>query len=253
VAGDYVSRWDSFEEPVPISLEADMARDMGVELGDRLRFDIQGIPMEVRISSLRSVDWTELRPNFFATFPLGVLDGAPQWWISITRSPDDATTAKVQSALFERYPNISAVDLNIVLDALESVLGRINFAIQFMGFFTAATGVIILINALATSRQSRIRESVLLRTIGASARQIRSIMAIEYAMIGAIAGIVGIGLAIVAAASLGIWVFKVDFVVPWLQICGALGFVISLAVLTGMAGSRGIATHPPLEVLRKEG
>jgi putative ABC transport system permease protein len=139
-----------------------------------------------------------------------------------------------------------------VLDALQSVFGRINFAIQFMGFFTAATGVIILINALSTSRQSRIGESVLLRTIGASASQIRSIMAIEYGLIGAIAGTVGIGLALVAAASLGIWVFKVEFVLPWLQIASAFAFVVLLALITGMAGSRGIATHPPLAILRKE-
>jgi len=252
VDGSYVAQWDSMQEPVPISLEADIARDMGVSVGDLLRYDIQGIPLEVKVSSLRRVDWTELRPNFFATFPLGVLEGAPQWWIAVTRSPDRETTASLQSALFKKFPNVSAVDLNVVLDALQSVFGRINFAIQFMGFFTAATGVIILINALSTSRQSRIGESVLLRTIGASASQIRSIMAIEYGLIGAIAGTVGIGLALVAAASLGIWVFKVEFVLPWLQIASAFAFVVLLALITGMAGSRGIATHPPLAILRKE-
>lgn len=252
IAGDYVSQWDSFEEPVPVSIEDDMARDMGVKVGDRLRYDIQGIPMEVTVSSLRRVDWTELRPNFFATFPLGVLEGAPQWWIAVTRTPDRATTAALQSALFKQFPNVSAVDLNVVLDALQTVFGRINFAIQFMGLFTAATGVIILFNALATSRQSRIRESVLLRTIGASASQIRSIMAIEYGLIGAISGIVGISLAIIAAGALGVWVFKVDFTVPWLQIAAAFISVVLLALITGMAGSRGIAQYPPLVILRSE-
>lgn len=252
VDGEYVGQWHSFAEPVPISLEADIARDMGVKVGDLVSYDIQGIPMEVKVSSLRRVDWTELRPNFFATFPLGVLEGAPQWWIAVTRSPDPETTARLQSALFKKYPNVSAVDLNVVLDALQSVFGRINFAIQFMGFFTAATGVIILINALSTSRQSRIRESVLLRTMGASASQIRRIMAIEYGMIGAIAGTVGIGLALAAASALGTLVFKVDFTVPWLQITSAFVFVVLLALITGMAGSRGIATHSPLAILRKE-
>lgn len=251
-AGDYVGRWDSYEEPVPISLEVDIARQMGVEVGDQLCYDIQGIPMEVTVSSLRKVDWTELRPNFFATFPLGVLESAPQWWIAVTRSPDRETTAQLQSALFKQFPNVSAVDLNVVLDALQSVFGRINFAIQFMGLFTAGTGVIILINALSSSRQSRIRESVLLRTIGASSSQIRSIMAIEYGLIGAIAGTVGIGLALTAATALGIWVFKVDFTVPWLQIVLAFTFVVFTSLITGMAGSRGIATHPPLAILRNE-
>ena len=254
IEGDYVSKWDGdgFEEPVPISLEADMARDLGVVIGDRLRFDIQGIPMEVVVSSLRRIDWTELRPNFFATFPLGVLEGAPQWWIAVTRSPDNETTADLQSALFEEFPNISAVDLNVVINALQSVFGRINFAVQFMGLFTAATGVIILINALATSRQTRIRESVMLRTIGASASQIRRIMAIEYGLIGVIAGVVGIGLALVAASALGTWVFKVEFSLPVLQILSAFGLVVAVALVTGLTGSRGIATHPPLAILRRE-
>ena len=252
IDGDYVGEWDSFEEPIPISLEVDIARDMGVVIGDHLSYDVQGIPMEVMVSSLRRVDWKQLRPNFFATFPLGVLEAAPQWWIAVTRSPDTATTAAIQSAVFKQYPNVSAVDLNVVINALQSIFGRINFAIQFMGLFTAATGVVILINALATSRHARIRESVLLRTMGASAAQIRSIMAIEYALIGAIAGFVGLTLALASASALGVYVFKFDFKLPWLQVLGAFGIVVCLALITGMAGSRGIATHPPLAILRKE-
>jgi putative ABC transport system permease protein len=253
VEGDYVSEWPSFEEPVPISLEADMAGDLGVEIGDELTFDIQGIPMDVRISSLRKVDWTELRPNFFATFPLGVLEGAPQWWIAVARSPDVATTADLQSELFKLYPNISAVDLNVVLEAIQNIFGRINFAIRFMGLFTAATGIIILANAVSTSRNQRIKESVLLRTLGASGGQIRAILGLEYALIGLISALIGAGLALLAASALGIWVFKVDFFIPWAQVFGAVFLVSALSVVTGMSSSRGIASHPPLVVLRAEG
>lgn len=253
VAGDYVAQWDSMEEPVPISLEADMAGDLGIQIGDTLTYDIQGIPMQVRVSSLRKVDWTELRPNFFATFPLGVLEGAPQWWIAVARSPDVETTAALQTELFRKYPNISAVDLNVVIDALQSIFGRINFAIRFMGLFTAVTGIIILANAVATSRNQRIRESVLLRTLGASGRQIRAILALEYAMVGLVAALIGVGLALAASAALGVWVFKVDFAVPMALAAGAVAFVTLLAVGTGMLSSRGIASHPPLAILRKEG
>jgi len=252
VAGDYVGEWDAFEEPVPISLEADMAGDLGVEIGDRLEFDIQGIPMEVRVSSLRKVDWTQLRPNFFATFPAGVLESAPQWWIAVARSPDVATTAALQTELFKKYPNISAVDLNVVLEALQSIFGRINFAIRFMGLFTAATGIIILANAVSTSRNQRIKESVLLRTLGASGGQIRTILALEYALIGIVAAVIGVGLSLIAGAALGVWVFKVDFYLPWGQVAGAVTTVTLLAVATGMSSSRGIASHPPLVILRRE-
>ena len=253
VAGDYVARWDSFEEPVPISMEADMAKDLGVELGDTLVFDIQGIPMEVAVSSLRKVDWAELRPNFFATFPLGVLEAAPQWWIAVGRSPDVATTAALQTELFQAYPNISAVDLNVVINALQGIFGRINFAIRFMGLFTAITGVIILANAVTTSRNQRVRESVLLRTIGASGGQIRMILALEYALIGFVSAVIGVGLALAASTALGVWVFKVDFYIPVVAVGAAVVFVSGLAVVTGMLSSRGIANHPPLAILRREG
>jgi putative ABC transport system permease protein len=237
---------------VPISLEDDMAGDLGVEVGDTLDFDIQGIPMQVRISSLRKVDWTEMRPNFFATFPSGVLEGAPQWWIAVARSPDVATTAALQTELFKKYPNISAVDLNVVLEALQNIFGRINFAIRFMGLFTAATGIIILANAVSTSRSQRIKESVLLRTLGAGGGQIRAILALEYALIGIVSAVIGVGLALIAASSLGVWVFKVDFSLPWGQIVIAVVTVVLLAVATGMSSSRGIASHPPLAILRRE-
>jgi len=251
-AGDYVSDWSGGDGPVPISLEADMARDLSVELGDRLTFDVQGIPLEVEVSSLRVVDWTQMWPNFFATFPLGVLEGAPQWWIAVTRSPDTETTARLQSEIFKAYPNISAVDLNILIDAVQTVLGRINFAIRFMGLFTMATGIIILANAIAASRHRRSAESALLRTLGARTGQIRAVLAVEYALLGLVAGLLGVALALLAAAALGVWVFKVDFHVPWLQAAAALLTVTALATGTGLLCSRGVSSSPPLRVLRQD-
>jgi putative ABC transport system permease protein len=251
-AGEYVRDWSGKGEPIPISLEDGMARDLSVAPGDRMTFDVQGIPLQVEVSSLRSVDWTQMWPNFFATFPLGVLEGAPQWWIAVTRSPDTATTARLQSEIFKAYPNISAVDLNIVIDAVQTVLGRINFAIRFMGLFTMATGIIILANAIAASRHRRSAESALLRTLGARTGQIRAILAIEYALLGLVAGLIGVGLALAAAAALGIWVFQVDFYLPWLQVAGAVFAVVALATGTGLLCSRGISSAPPLRVLRQD-
>ena len=249
-SGDYIGDWTGRNEPIPISLEDDMARDLSVRLGDRMTFDVQGIPLEVKVTSLRTVDWTQLWPNFFATFPLGVLESAPQWWIAVTRSPDTETTAELQSEVYRAFPNISAVDLNIVIDAVQTVLGRINFAVRFMGFFTMATGIIILANAVAASRHRRIAESALLRTLGARSGQIRSMLAIEYALLGLVAGIIGVALALAAGAALGTFVFKVDFYIPWLQVMGAVLSVVALATATGLLCSRGISTAPPLQVLR---
>ncbi|WOO42770.1 ABC transporter permease [Rubellicoccus peritrichatus] len=253
VEGEYISEWDGLDEPVPVSIEDGIAADLGVGLGDTLDFDIQGIPMQVKISSMRKVDWTKMQPNFFITFPVGVLEEAPTLWIGVARSPDIETTATLQRKIFEAYPNISAIDLSIVLEAIQSVLGRINFAIRFMALFTVATGIVVLAGAVITSRYQRIRESVLLRTLGASGPQVRRIMAIEYAVLGTLAGIVGVGLAIVAGTALSIWVFKLDFTIPWGQSIIAVVIVTLLTLFTGLANSRGIASHPPLVILREEG
>ncbi|MFQ3225954.1 MAG: putative ABC transport system permease protein, partial [Lentimonas sp.] len=107
-------------------------------------------------------------------------------------------------------------------------------------------------NAVTTSRNQRVRESVLLRTIGASGRQIRTILALEYALIGFVSAVIGVGLALAASSALGIWVFKVDFYPPVAEVAGAVAFVTGLAVVTGMLSSRGIANHPPLAILRRE-
>ncbi|MEO0511031.1 MAG: FtsX-like permease family protein [Verrucomicrobiota bacterium] len=248
--GDYVGDWAGELEPIPISLEEDMARELNVKLGDQMIFDVQGIPLEVKITSLRTVDWTQMWPNFFATFPLGVLESAPQWWIAVTRSPNIETTAALQSDIFRSHPNVSAVDLNIVIESLQTVLGRINFAVRFMGLFTMATGIIILANAVAASRHQRVAESALLRTLGARGRQIRAMLALEYAMLGLVAGLVGTILALGAGSALGIWVFKVDFYVPWLQAFIAVTSVVLLSTATGLICSRGVSTAPPLQVLR---
>ncbi|MFP4261658.1 MAG: ABC transporter permease, partial [Opitutales bacterium] len=249
-SGDYIGDWTGQNEPVPVSLEGDMAHDLSVQLGDRMTFDVQGIPLEVEVTSLRTVDWTQMWPNFFATFPLGVLEGAPQWWIAVTRSPDSETTAKLQSEVYRTFPNISAVNLDIIIDALQTVLGRINFAVRFMGFFTMATGIIILANAIAATRHRRIAESALLRTMGARSAQIRAMLAVEYALLGLVAGTIGVALALAAGAALGSLVFKVDFYIPWLQATGAILSIVALATATGLLCSRGISTAPPLQVLR---
>ena len=252
VAGEYVSEWPAFKEPVPVSLEDDMAGDLGVQLGDTLIFDVQGVDLQVKVASLRKVDWKQMRPNFFMTFPDGVLNGAPQWWITVLRSPSSEATAELQSEVFLDYPNISVVDLNIVIESLQSFFGRINFAVRFMGLFTVATGLVILAGAIATSRYQRIQESVLLRTLGAGSDQIRAIMAIEFAVIGFLSALSGVGLGLVAAAALGQWVFKVEYHIPWGTCISSMFFITGLTLATGLFSSRGIATHPPLETLRKE-
>jgi putative ABC transport system permease protein len=128
----------------------------------------------------------------------------------------------------------------------------VQFVVQFMSLFTVATGVLVLAGAVLTGRFQRIRETVLLRTLGASGRQLVQIQLIEYAVLGALGALVGGGLAYGANAALAVWVFKAPIIMPVAPLAIAVGIVTVLTVTTGLLAGRGITRHPPLEVLRQE-
>ena len=236
-----------------ISLEEEVARALGVTVGDTLVFDVQGVPVTTTIHSIRQVDWQQIKPNFFVVFPLGVLEAAPQTHLLVTRTPSSAVSAAVQRAIVQQFPNVSALDLTSVLHTLDTILGRVAFAIRFMALFSIAAGVLVLINAVVTSRQQRVQESLLLRTLGASRGQIRQILLAEYLFLGSFAVVNGTVLALLASWGLSRWVFAAPFTFDIISLVVALVVVLGLTVLTGVLGNRTVVNRPPLEVLRSEG
>jgi len=253
MAGTWQGKTTSNSATPLISLEAEVARALGVTVGDALVFDVQGVPITTTIHSIRKVDWQQVKPNFFVVFPLGVLEAAPQTHLLVTRTPSSAVSAAVQRAVVQQFPNVSALDLTSVLHTLDTLLGRIAFAIRFMALFSIATGILVLINAVLTSRQQRIRESVLLRTLGASRGQIRRILLVEYLFLGGFAVSSGTVLAIIASWGLSHWVFEAGFTFNPIPLVVALAIMLGLTVLTGALGNRHIVNRSPLEVLRSEG
>ena len=158
----------------------------------------------------------------------------------------------MQREVVKAFPNISIIDLLLVLQTVDSILGKISFVVRFMAMFTVLTGLLVLVGALVTGRYQRVRESVLLRTLGASRGQILKILVVEYFALGFLSALTGILLAILAAWALAALVFKVTFVVAWLALAAALVTVPAITVVTGLLISRGILNHPPLAVLRAE-
>ncbi len=252
VAGEFVGEWPAWEEPVPLSLEEGIAQDLHIELGDRLVFDVQGILIECEVASLRSVEWARMRPNFFAVFPTGVLEAAPTWYMAVTYSPDPSVTASLQREMVRLYPNIATVDLRIILTTLTDILGRVAFVIQFLSIFTILTGLIVLVGTIISSRYQRIRESAILRTLGASRRQIQWILVVEYLILGALAGAAGVILATAAAWGLGVYFFSMEFSIPWIGCGVAILFSSLLTLGAGLFTCRGIASRSPLLLIREE-
>jgi putative ABC transport system permease protein len=238
--------------PPPVSLERDIARDLGVGVGDRVTWDVQGVELETVVASIREVDWARFEPNFFAVFPSAALADAPHTLVLLTRVADDDDRALAQRALVERFPNVAALDLTLVQQALDSVIERVSLAIRFLAGFSIATGFVVLLGAIATGRLQRIRESVLLRTLGASWRQIAAVLLSEYTLLGLLAAVVGAGLSVGAGWALATWLFGVPFAVP---IAGLVLLALGVSALTAALGalaSREVFRSTPLELIREE-
>lgn len=240
------------DDPILVSLDDDFARRWHIRIGDPVVFDVQGLRISTVVGSMRKVEWRRLQPSFFIVFPSGVLEQAPQFYVLITRVGSPEESAAFQRAVVDRFPNVSVIDLRLVLSVLGAVLGKIGFVIRFMAGFCILTGIIVLITSVLISKFQRIRESVLLRTLGATRRQVRVILLLEYFFLGALAAMTGIVLALAFSQALARWSFDASLTVHW----GAVGVIFAaiclLTMLIGLYNSRGVLNRPPLEVLRRE-
>ncbi len=240
-------------EAIPVSVEERVVEALNLEIGDKIVWDVQGLPIETEVTSIRKVDWREMKPNFFVVFPAGVLEAAPAFFVTAAHAKDKESMVALQSRVVKEYPNVSAVNLTMVLESLREIFDKISFVIRFMASFTIVTGLIALMASVITSRYQRARESALLRTIGASTRQIRGIMGVEYALIGIIAGLAGVGLSLASGWAVTKYALSVELYIPWGVTIATVFVVAAMTLLTGLLNSLGIASQSPMESIRSEG
>ncbi|WP_220096041.1 ABC transporter permease [Daejeonella oryzae] len=239
-------------KPAEISIEEGYAKRIDVKLGDKLLFNVQGAPVQTVVGSFRKVDWNRIQTNFLVIFPKGVLEDAPQFHVLITKVPSAKGSAEFQQTIVKSFPNISIIDLGLVLSVLDEILNKISFVIRFMAGFSIITGLIVLVASVLISKYQRIQESVLLRTLGASRKQILVITALEYFFLGALAAASGIILALASSWALARFSFETSFEPQFLPVLLIFLFISSLTVIIGMFNSRSILNKPPLEILRNE-
>ncbi len=239
--------------PVVISISDNIARDAKLAVGDALVFNVQGVLLETTIGSIRSVDWTQLQPNFTIVFPKGVLEQAPQFRVITTAVPDEVGSANLQRDLVAQFPNVSVLDLRQVFTIVEDILDKVSWIINFMAFFSILTGIIVLIGSVRTSKYQRIKESVLLRTLGAKNTQILKISALEYVFLGLLGSLVGILLALVSSLCLALFVFKEPFLPSSIPFLVFLPGITLLVLAIGLSNIQTVLRSSPLEVLRREG
>ncbi len=234
-----------------VSVEKDFAEDLGLKLGSVIRFDVQGVPVEVTVTSLRTVDWQTFGINFFLVVEPGVLEKAPQQRLAAARLPKGSEQG-LQDALAAAYPNVTLLRVREILEKVAGVLGRIGVGIRFLGGFTVLAGIAILGGAVSAGSARRGREVALLKTLGMTRKGVIGAFAIEYALIGLVAGLIGT----VGAAVLAYTVVTRGFELPWafqpLPMTVALVASVGLAVLAGLAASARALERRPIEVLRAE-
>jgi len=250
--GVMLSRVEQPGDTVWVSISENMADNLQVDIGDEIVFDVQGVPITTYIGSFRDVDWQRIQTNFIFVFPLGVLESAPQFYVLMTRSESNATSAAFQQELVRTFPNVSAIDLKLILQTIDEFMDKVAYVIQFMAMFSIVTGLIVLAGAVINSKYIRLKENVLLRTLGALKKQIVGMTLLEYGYLGILAGFTGILLSLASGYGLTLLFFDVNFVPDYLGLLVVWASVTILTMTVGWLNTRSIINNSPLEVLRKE-
>ncbi len=239
-------------DSVFVTISEGMEETLQVSVGDSLMFDMQGVPLKAKISGIRKVEWPKDPPNFIFVFPAGLLENAPQVYVTSTRINDQQQANVFQQKLITQFPNVSLIDLRLILSTVNDLFNKLAIIIRFLAMFSIITGLVVLAGAVINSKFLRIKENVLLRTIGARTNQITKITLIEYAYLGLFSTITGMLFALGGGWLLTKFFFEITFSFDWIELLIITMGVIALTVAIGWFNSREVINTPPLQVLRKE-
>ena len=233
-----------------ISLEEGIAKELNVKLGDIMAWNVQGVEIPTRITSLRKVMWTRFEPNFFVVFAPPALKGAPNQYVLLAQVKDPAAVALLQREVVNRFPNVSSIDLTAIKRTVDNIVGRVSLAIRFMALFSLAVAIPVLFSAVSATRRERIREGVLLKTLGATRGQIARILLAEYSLLGLMGGLTGMLLSLAGGWAVVRYIFKTPFAPAILPVAGIAAVIVGLTLLIGVLAGRDVFRETPVTALR---
>jgi putative ABC transport system permease protein len=245
-------RWWNEEEGQRslVSLEEDAARRLGAKLGSQLTVDIQGIPVTAEVTSIRKVSWRNIRTNFYMIFSPGALAQAPVTYVgSVSLDPEKEMA--LQSAVVDALPNLTALSTRDIVDTVESVVNKLLTLVDFMSGFAIVSGLFILSGAIASTKFRRLKESAILKTLGAKRSVVASILGYEYAMLGVIAATIGVLLSAGLSWAVMEYIVKSDWHLRIVPLAWALFTAIILTTVTGILSSLDVLRNKPVHTLRK--
>ena len=240
-------RWTEGEAGA-ISVESGIAETLGLHLGDVMRFDMGGVQSEAKITSLRKVDWSSMRANFFVIYPVDTLADMPITYLAAFRAPD---TKGFDNQLVRDFPNITNVDMASTILQVQRVLDQVVRAVEFLFVFTLAAGLVVLFASVTATREERAREYAIMRAVGAPSRLLRQVQRAELAGVGLLAGFLASLVAMAVGWALARYVFDFAWTGAfWVPLMGALTGA-ALALAAGWWGLRDVLRRPVVETLRR--
>jgi putative ABC transport system permease protein len=240
---------DDFEGEIQVSLEGGLARSLKVGIGDTLGFSVGGEEFDAPVTSLRTVEWDSMQPNFFVMLSPGIVRELPQTYVASVFVPPEKR--RLLNQFVRAFPGVTLLDLEVILGQVRMVIERASLSVEYVFLFTLIAGIMVLLAAIQATRDERRFESALLHTLGASRSKILQGVAIEFITLGGLAGVLAALGATAVGYVLAEQIFDLDYVInPTLWVIGLLVGMVVVGV-TGTLATRKAVSEPPVLVLRE--
>jgi putative ABC transport system permease protein len=246
--GQWWDEVDSAATIAPVSLEDEIAEELGLTLGDRITFSVGGLTFESEVVNTRTLNWDNMTPNFYFLFPEGLLEEYPRTSMTSLYIPPQQKL--LVNDLLRKYPTVQVIELDKIIDRIRTIVSQVTRGLEVMTMLILSCGVLVMFAAVSLSMSERLQESAILRTLGSSRRLILGIQLVEFSTLGIMAGLLAAIGAEAAVAMLQRFMFDLPFALhPWLWLAGPLAGGLLVGAL-GVGYSRKAVVQPPLEVLK---
>src|SRR5690606_33931295 len=220
------------------------------EIGDTLTFVVQSVPVQGRVVNTRSVDWNSFQTNFFISFQPGVLDSAPKTFVAAISAVADEDRIPVQNAIVTTLPNISVINVSQIVARFLDITDQISWAIRVMAWLSILAGLVVLFSIARYEVKSRFWEINLLKILGANFRDVRSMVKIEFGILGLIAALSGVILSLLMSYGISWFIFDRLWRFSWDMTTFSIVAITAMSIGTALLATRSVLRQKPLELLR---
>ena len=241
--------WHGATEDNQLSLEEGLAKTLGLHLGDQLTFDVAATRVTATVTSIRALDWSSLRVNFFAILTPQSLTEAPQTWITAYRQ--ESTQASLDADLVARYPNLTVVNVDSSLAQVQGVLDKLSKAVEYLFALALVAASMVLMSTLSTMKEERQRDAALFKTLGASVGQVRAQFLIQLLVLGMVSGLLASAGAALIAWALAHFVLDIAVTVSWVLVPYALLLACGVSLASGYRAWQQVAKVPAVRLLQE--